>query len=513
MSSRKSQSSSRDDLGYRRILRPTLERDEDVETSLFGSPVRPERPSSAYSYRGPKGTDRVERRAFYNESALGDSSRPSSRFSEAFLEGDNLGLLLGDDLTGLNPDRFGKRSTSRLSERDITEFDDDDTPTGSRPPSRYSMAPSEVSRDVNDELDDKYLEYRRRHFSEEYENKLEERKTRLPSYDNELLHSYQRSFVRQADLVKDADVLQTHGKRHHKTESMWETFPTVEDLDGCYLVEKQFEVALDPNSEYPDMPDWMGLYHGQDGVYTLNKGLSHMPLTGKSAANHVERIRDGVKMLVVYRPPHQGKGDFGFKITVMDSGVYVIHIEAEGPAVRGGLKYGDQILRIGQAYCSGMLHSHVEGLIEESGDELILFVRDRPNEKMYTLLRDSNGYFGFRIRGAQIIEVVKGSSAARNGIPTNHFITEINGQNVVGWNDDRLRTCMDGAAVDGSVTFTLLHERAYKDLVRDLGDALFSSMDHSLNFSIPVPKIDVDSFEWNPTAMLHRVTEKTSLEN
>ena len=519
MSSRRSWSGGQEGY-YRREVRSAMGHHEVLpgeDTSLFGSPVIPERPHSSFSYRGP------QRRAnsFYSDSAVSllSSSRPSTSmsFSEKVME-------------------EADRTISRLSERDITEFDEDVetegdlTPTGDwerpRPGSRFSVT-SLVVQELEDQLDDKYLEYRRRHFTEEGEKRLEARKNRLPEYEHDLMDKYQRSFVRQADLMyaPEGPVKRFTVKRSdsnpQRGEQVWDHFPTVEDLDGCYLVEKQFELAVDPRSDQPHLPEWMGLYHGEDGVYTLNKGLSHMPITGKSRANQVDRIRDGVKVILVYRPlefslqnsEEDKPRGFGFKITVMDNGVYVTHIESEGPAVRAGLKYGDQILRIGQDYCSGMLLSQVEKLINSSGDELSLFVRDRPNEKMYTLLRDSSGHFGFRIRSAEIIEVISGTSASRNGVPTNHFVTEVNGQNVLGWDDDQIRERMDTFAGDGAVTITLLHERAYKDFIKDLGAALFATMDHSMNFSLPLPKVNVDSVFWNPTAVLHKVTEKTSTEN
>ena len=175
------------------------------------------------------------------------------------------------------------------------------------------------------------------------------------------------------------------------------------------------------------------------------------------------------------------------------------------------LRYGDQILRIGETYVSGMLKKHVQELIK--GDELVLFVRDRPNEKMYTLLRDSTGVFGFRIRGAQIVEVMPNSSAARNGVPTNHYIIEINGQNVVGWDDTKLRDCM-ACAVDEAVSFALLSERTYTDLIKDLGASLLATMDHSCNINIEFPQPELpERFDWNPVSVFNKITEKTTVTN
>ena len=46
--------------------------------------------------------------------------------------------------------------------------------------------------------------------------------------------------------------------------------------------------------------------------------------------------------------------------------------------------------------------------------------------------KDSTGHVGFVIKKGKIISLVKGSSAARNGLLTNHYVCEVNGQNVIG---------------------------------------------------------------------------------
>ena len=46
--------------------------------------------------------------------------------------------------------------------------------------------------------------------------------------------------------------------------------------------------------------------------------------------------------------------------------------------------------------------------------------------------KDSSGHVGFRYKNGKITDLVKDSSAARNGLLTDHQMCEINGQNVVG---------------------------------------------------------------------------------
>lgn len=56
----------------------------------------------------------------------------------------------------------------------------------------------------------------------------------------------------------------------------------------------------------------------------------------------------------------------------------------------------------------------------------------RPFERTITTNKDSQGYIGFVFRDGRIKSLVKDSSAARNGILTDHQLIEVNGQNVVG---------------------------------------------------------------------------------
>jgi len=46
--------------------------------------------------------------------------------------------------------------------------------------------------------------------------------------------------------------------------------------------------------------------------------------------------------------------------------------------------------------------------------------------------KDSTGHVGFLYKNGKITDLVKDSSAARNGLLTDHQMCEINGQNVVG---------------------------------------------------------------------------------
>lgn len=44
------------------------------------------------------------------------------------------------------------------------------------------------------------------------------------------------------------------------------------------------------------------------------------------------------------------------------------------------------------------------------------------------MLKDSMGYIGFQFKNGKVVALIKDSSAARNGLLTDHQILEINGK-------------------------------------------------------------------------------------
>ena len=62
----------------------------------------------------------------------------------------------------------------------------------------------------------------------------------------------------------------------------------------------------------------------------------------------------------------------------------------------------------------------------------LFFIIFRPFERTITMQKDSAGFIGFIFKDGKIKSLVKDSSAARNGVLTEHHLIEVNGQNVVG---------------------------------------------------------------------------------
>ncbi|XP_015272114.1 PREDICTED: syntenin-2, partial [Gekko japonicus] len=102
-----------------------------------------------------------------------------------------------------------------------------------------------------------------------------------------------------------------------------------------------------------------------------------------------------------------------------------------------------------------------------------------PFQRTVTLHKDSSGYVGFVIKKGQVASIARGTSAARNGLLTNHYICEVNGQNVIGLRD---RDVTDILANAGDVvTLTITPAVIYEHMVKKLSPGLVkASMDHSV---------------------------------
>ncbi|VDP90957.1 unnamed protein product [Echinostoma caproni] len=73
----------------------------------------------------------------------------------------------------------------------------------------------------------------------------------------------------------------------------------------------------------------------------------------------------------------------------------------------------------------------------------------------------------------------KDSSAARNGVPINHQIVEVNGQNVMGMKDKELCAMITG--IQGMLTLTIIPRIMFDHLVKHLRDSTIrKEMDRSM---------------------------------
>lgn len=78
--------------------------------------------------------------------------------------------------------------------------------------------------------------------------------------------------------------------------------------------------------------------------------------------------------------------------------------------------------------------------------------------------KDSAGYIGFIFKDGKITNIVKDSSAARNGILIEHHLIEVQGQNVVGLKDKDIQKVIEGTG--RTVTVTIMPSYVFEHMMK-----------------------------------------------
>jgi len=94
----------------------------------------------------------------------------------------------------------------------------------------------------------------------------------------------------------------------------------------------------------------------------------------------------------------------------------------------------------------------------------VFFFIFRPIERTINLYKDRAGQVGFQFKNGKINNIVKDSSAARNGVLTNHQLLEINGQNIVGLKDKEIVEII--AKASDMVTITIVPVSIYDHMIK-----------------------------------------------
>ena len=186
------------------------------------------------------------------------------------------------------------------------------------------------------------------------------------------------------------------------------------------------------------------------------------PISGNSVGYHAAQVTHGIRELILCK----GKNDkVGMKVQAVNKGVFVVLVTKDSPAAMAGLRFGDQILQIDGENLAGYTMDKVHAMIRRSPvNGIRLVVRDRPFERTITLHKDSAGTTGFNFKNGKIDTIVKDSSAARNGLLTDHQLLEVNGQNVVALDDKEAKKIIsDSQAV---VTLTIMPSFIYDHLIK-----------------------------------------------
>ncbi|XP_051516722.1 syntenin-1-like [Myxocyprinus asiaticus] len=248
--------------------------------------------------------------------------------------------------------------------------------------------------------------------------------------------------------------------------------------------------SLYPNLE--ELGDYMGLALNSDEVQrnvalvpvtdnqvAVPMGIGGMvrPVTGADIGIKRAEIRPGLREVILCKDQD---GKVGLRLRDIDNGVFVQLVQVNSPAALAGLRFGDQVLQINGQNCAGWNSDKAHKALKAAGDQRIeLIVRDRPFQRTITMHKDSSGHVGFIFKSGRITSLVKDGSAARNGMLTDHYICEINGQNVIGLKDTQIKDILTTSPT--AMTITIMPKFIYEHIIKKMSSGLLkSSMDHSV---------------------------------
>lgn len=192
-------------------------------------------------------------------------------------------------------------------------------------------------------------------------------------------------------------------------------------------------------------------------------------------------IRQGVREVVLAK---DAAGKLGIAVDAWDKGVFVAFVWKDSAGALGGLRFGDQIVEINNQTVAGWTAKKTLKFLKEAdGARVQIAVRDRPFMRTVTTQKDSTNHCGFIFKDGEITDIVKDSSAARNGLMIHHQIVEVNGQSVVGLKDKELLEVVRQSPMTTTVTIT--PRFVYKHLIKKIGwKRIKGFMDHSIPMDI-----------------------------
>ncbi|XP_034252404.1 syntenin-1-like isoform X2 [Thrips palmi] len=278
-----------------------------------------------------------------------------------------------------------------------------------------------------------------------------------------------------------------HGVSAPPPYSLTPTAPST--ADSCSV--RQYHTPL-----YPTLNDYMGLDLSPETIAlnmpeystvavvppmqlqpaTTTSGMV-APLSGHSLGLQRAQVTHGIRELTVCKDAH---GKVGLRVQTVNSGVFVCVVVKGSPAAMAGLRFGDQILQVNGHIVAGYTMDQVHKLFKESPiNGISVIVRDRPFERTVTLHKDSTGHVGFHFKEGKIVGLVQDSSAARNGLLTDHHVLEVNGQNVVGVPDKDITAIINEGGQ--TITITIIPTYVFDHMVKKMSSNLLkSAMDHSI---------------------------------
>lgn len=260
--------------------------------------------------------------------------------------------------------------------------------------------------------------------------------------------------------------------------------------------------TLQPNNDkldalYPTLDDYMGISLTseekailerqikeanavalpQNNTVVLGTNSMVAPISSTSLGLLRANVTHGIREVVLCKDKDS---KVGMRVQAINKGVFVVFVQSGSPASMVGLRFGDQILQINNENVAGFSRDKVHDIIKKSNvNGINLVVRDRPFERVITLHKDSAGHVGFTFKNGKITAIVKDSSAARNGLLTEHNLLEVNGQNVVKMEDKLIRQIMESGG--DIITLTIMPSVIFDHMMKQMASSLVKKlMDHSI---------------------------------
>lgn len=246
-------------------------------------------------------------------------------------------------------------------------------------------------------------------------------------------------------------------------------YPALDDYMGLQLQEHQ-QRHMPPNAVAVPQST-------QVSIPAVKPTTMVAPLSSSNPGLARAQVSHGLREVILCKDGH---GKIGLRVQPINKGVFVILVQKNTPAALAGLRFGDQILMINDVVVAGFSMDDVHKLIKKANpDRITMVIRDRPFERTLTVHKDSAGTVGFGFKNGKIINIVKDSSAARNGVLIDHNLLEINGQNVVGLKDKEISAIIRDSP--SPVTVTIMPNFVYEHMLKNTASSFIKkTMDHSI---------------------------------